>query len=60
VRAYRSPKGGVEVSNEHLLGSVARESLALMAGIWWDLGDSAAKILSDRAFHTLRATSNCD
>ena len=46
--------------NEHLLGSVARESLALMAGIWWDLGDSAAKIISDRAFHTVRAPSNCD
>ena len=24
--------------NEHLLGSVAREALAVMAGIWWDLG----------------------
>lgn len=35
--------------NEHLLGSVAREALALMAGIWWDLGDSAAGIISDRA-----------
>ncbi|MGA7782029.1 MAG: M20 family metallopeptidase [Paraburkholderia sp.] len=27
--------------NEHLLGSVAREALAVMAGIWWDLGESA-------------------
>ncbi len=25
--------------NEHLLGSVARESLQLMAGLFWDLGD---------------------
>ena len=28
--------------NEHLLGSVARQALALMAGIWWDLGEPAA------------------
>jgi len=34
--------------NEHLLGSVARESLALMAGIWWDLGDSAGKVVAQR------------
>lgn len=34
--------------NEHLLGSVARESLALMAGIWWDLGDSALKVGAER------------
>ncbi|MDN8618941.1 M20 family metallopeptidase [Variovorax ginsengisoli] len=27
--------------NEHFLGSVAREALALMAGLWWDLGDRA-------------------
>nr|WP_218157647.1 M20 family metallopeptidase [Saccharopolyspora shandongensis] len=25
--------------NEHLLGTVARESLAIMAGLFWDLGD---------------------
>lgn len=25
--------------NEHLLASVARESLGVMAGLWWDLGD---------------------
>ena len=25
--------------NEHLLGSVAREGLAIMAGLFWDLGD---------------------
>lgn len=25
--------------NEHLLGSVAREALQLMAGLWWDLGE---------------------
>jgi hypothetical protein len=44
--------------NEHLLGSVARESLAVMAGIWWDLGDSAGKVVSKRrsraAIHNAR------
>jgi acetylornithine deacetylase/succinyl-diaminopimelate desuccinylase-like protein len=25
--------------NEHLLGSIAREGLAIMAGLFWDLGD---------------------
>lgn len=29
--------------NEHLLGSVARQALQLMAGIWWDLGEQAAE-----------------
>ena len=28
--------------NEHLLGSVARESLQLMAGLFWDLGEVSA------------------
>jgi acetylornithine deacetylase/succinyl-diaminopimelate desuccinylase-like protein len=27
--------------NEHLLASVAREALGLMAGLWWDLGEPA-------------------
>ena len=27
--------------NEHLLGSVAREGLQIMAGLFWDLGESA-------------------
>jgi hypothetical protein len=27
--------------DEHLLGSVAREALGLMAGLWWDLGEPA-------------------
>lgn len=44
--------------NEHLLGSVAREAVAMMAGIWWDLGDSAAKVVSNRrsraAIHSAR------
>jgi len=30
--------------NEHMLGSVARESLQLMAGLFWDLGDEGAQI----------------
>jgi acetylornithine deacetylase/succinyl-diaminopimelate desuccinylase-like protein len=30
--------------DEHLLGSVAREGLQLMAGLFWDLGDSAAAL----------------
>ena len=34
--------------DEHMLGSVARESLALMAGIWWDLGESGANVAADR------------
>jgi acetylornithine deacetylase/succinyl-diaminopimelate desuccinylase-like protein len=28
--------------NEHLLASVAREALQLMAGLWWDLGEADA------------------
>jgi acetylornithine deacetylase/succinyl-diaminopimelate desuccinylase-like protein len=27
--------------NEHLLASVAREALGLMAGLWWDLGEGS-------------------
>ena len=43
------PSCSQHAPNEHLLGSVAREALALMAGIWWDLGDSAAGVVSQRA-----------
>jgi len=35
--------------NEHLLGSVAREALGVMAGVWWDLGDDAKRIVELRA-----------
>ncbi|MEO7760404.1 MAG: M20 peptidase family dipeptidase, partial [Casimicrobiaceae bacterium] len=28
--------------NEHLLGSVAREALQIMTGVWWDLGERRA------------------
>lgn len=34
--------------NEHFLGSVARESLAVMAGLWWDLGKDAQAIVASR------------
>ena len=27
--------------NEHLLASVARDALRIMAGVFWDLGESA-------------------
>lgn len=35
--------------NEHILAGVAREALALMAGLYWDLGDPAATPASLRA-----------
>jgi acetylornithine deacetylase/succinyl-diaminopimelate desuccinylase-like protein len=35
--------------NEHLLGSVAREALGVMAGLWWDLGEDATRITRQRA-----------
>ncbi|WP_158936984.1 M20 family metallopeptidase [Burkholderia sp. S171] len=34
--------------NEHLLGSVAREALGIMAGLWWDLGESGPAIVKHR------------
>ncbi|RQV13458.1 M20 peptidase family dipeptidase [Burkholderia cenocepacia] len=34
--------------NEHLLGSVAREALQIMAGIFWDLGESASAVRDRR------------
>lgn len=34
--------------NEHLLASVAREGLAIMAGLFWDLGESAAAVLQSQ------------
>jgi acetylornithine deacetylase/succinyl-diaminopimelate desuccinylase-like protein len=35
--------------DEHLLGSVAREGLAMMAGLFWDLGEQGPAILAKRA-----------
>jgi hypothetical protein len=32
-----------------MLGSVAREALGVMAGIWWDLGEDARRISTLRA-----------
>jgi len=34
--------------NEHLLGSVAREGLAIMAGLFWDLGKEGTSVLAKR------------
>lgn len=34
--------------NEHLLGSVAREGLQIMAGLYWDLGETASAPWSAR------------
>ncbi len=38
--------------NEHLLGSVAREGLAIMAGLFWDLGTQGATVLEQAALQT--------
>lgn len=35
--------------NEHLLGSVAREGLAIMAGLFWDLGDQGGAVREQAA-----------
>jgi hypothetical protein len=37
--------------NEHVLGSVMRESLGVMAGLWWDLGEMGAAIVATRDAH---------
>ena len=34
--------------NEHLLASVAREALQIMAGLFWDLGENGATVRSRR------------
>jgi acetylornithine deacetylase/succinyl-diaminopimelate desuccinylase-like protein len=34
--------------NEHMLGSVAREGLAMMAGLYWDLGETPARLIAGR------------
>ena len=41
--------------NEHLLGSVAREALGVMAGLWWDLGIDAQRMTALRAVRAPRA-----
>lgn len=35
--------------DEHLLGSIAREGLAIMAGLFWDLGDTGAAVRARRS-----------
>ncbi|RDU98457.1 M20 family metallopeptidase [Trinickia dinghuensis] len=42
--------------NEHLLGSVAREALGVMAGIWWDLGEEARTITGIRTARSHSST----
>lgn len=34
--------------NEHLLGSVAREALGMMAGLFWDIGEQGAALIAAR------------
>ncbi|WP_199052621.1 M20 family metallopeptidase [Aquitalea sp. ASV15] len=46
------PGCGQHAPNEHLLAPVAREALALMAGIWWDLGEQGSQIIAQRASFT--------
>ncbi|OCR21627.1 hypothetical protein AFK24_29185 [Pseudomonas syringae] len=38
------PACSQHAANEHLLGSVAREALQLMAGVLWDLGDDFERL----------------
>jgi acetylornithine deacetylase/succinyl-diaminopimelate desuccinylase-like protein len=37
------PASAQHAPDEHLLGSVAREALQVMAGLFWDLGEDAAR-----------------
>ena len=32
--------------NEHILGNITKESLQIMTGIWWDLGENPPKIIT--------------
>jgi acetylornithine deacetylase/succinyl-diaminopimelate desuccinylase-like protein len=36
---------------EHLLGSVAREALQIMAGMFWDLGEQGSAVMASRSRH---------
>ncbi len=40
---HSHPSCAQHAPDEHILGSVARESLKLMAGLFWDLGDEKAR-----------------
>lgn len=44
--------------NEHLLASVARQALGVMAGLWWDLGDAAQALVAARGTHTGHSASD--
>ena len=39
---------GQHAPDEHLLGSIAREGLAMMAGLFWDLGEEGAAVRARR------------
>ncbi len=43
--------------DEHLLASVVREGLAMMAGLFWDLGEQGAAVKAKRAGLAPRASS---
>ena len=38
--------------NEHVLGSLCREALAIMAGLWWDLGAGATPVADQHSGQT--------
>ena len=40
---------GQHAPDEHMLGSVAREGLAVMAGLFWDLGEDGAAVRAGRS-----------
>lgn len=42
------PASAQHAPNEHMLGSVARESLEIMAGLFWDLGELEARVVAAR------------
>lgn len=42
--------------NEHVLGSVTRQSLQLMAGLFWDLGEQGEQLLQVQQVRAERAT----
>jgi len=41
---HSHPSCAQHAPDEHLLGTVAREALAVMAGLFWDLGESPCKM----------------
>jgi len=43
---HSHPSCAQHAPNEHILGSVARESLQLMAGLFWDLGEKDARAVA--------------